>query len=755
MPLYDLQASFTSGEVSPEAYARTDIAKYKNACKTMRNFIPSAKGPAYRRPGTRYVAGVVNSSYKSKLIPFIASDGTAVMIEVSGGGYFRFYESGVQVGSDVASPYSESALSILNYAQSGDTIFFACAGYAPRKLVRNSSTSWTLSAYAYENGPFLAENTVAAQTLTWSSGAGTLTAISALFNSSHVGALFKLIWNTDGQFAQSNLATTGDTTSPLACGGTWRVITSGTWNGTLYLERSDDLGSTYHVIQSWTSLSDINVNTFGTEDRIGDLPFGLRLRFVKTSGTCVARLSVDGFESHQLLTVTGFTSSLIVTVTPTNSLFTGSVPSPATTSEWAEGAWSDYRGYPASVSFFQDRMTWALGQTLWFTKVSDYVDFGRSLPLQDDDGITINLLARKTESIKSLVPFSQSLVSLTDQGEWNVSSIDGGAITPTNIYARLQGNYGSGIVYPLIVGSRIIFIQPKGTKVRDMDFQFLSDKYVSEDISVLSDHLFKGYTILDMAYQREPDSLFWLVRSDGVLLSCAYLREQEVLGWSRHDTNAGTDLFESVATIPGTSGDEVWVVVKRGSARYLERMLPLTTSTDVEDQYYADCGFVYDSTPVSSLSGKTYLNGYEIVITADGFVLNRRTVSAGIVKLGGSYSVVQAGIPIVSDLEPLNPNIDLPDGTFQGRAYTISRAVFRFFNSLGGSAGSDSNNLVEIDTRDPDLAETTPTPLFSGFFELPIKKNSEKQGRVFFRQSDSMPATILSIVNVVEPGALP
>jgi len=55
-----------------------------------------------------------------------------------------------------------------------------------------------------------------------------------------------------------------------------------------------------------------------------------------------------------------------------------------------------------------------------------------------------------------------------------------------------------------------------------------------------------------MAYQQEPDSLVWAVRDDGILLSMTYMREQEVLAWSWHDTNEGTDLFESVCVMPAT-----------------------------------------------------------------------------------------------------------------------------------------------------------------------------------------------------------
>lgn len=40
--------------------------------------------------------------------------------------------------------------------------------------------------------------------------------------------------------------------------------------------------------------------------------------------------------------------------------------------------------------------------------------------------------------------------------------------------------------------------------------------------------------ITSMAFQKNPDPILWCVRSDGVLLSMTYDREQNVIAWSRH-----------------------------------------------------------------------------------------------------------------------------------------------------------------------------------------------------------------------------
>ena len=63
-----------------------------------------------------------------------------------------------------------------------------------------------------------------------------------------------------------------------------------------------------------------------------------------------------------------------------------------------------------------------------------------------------------------------------------------------------------------------------------------------------------------MALQKRPHSIIWIVRSDGVLLSLTYQKDQGVIGWAQHKT-AG--LVTSVACIPNGTEDDVYITVKR------------------------------------------------------------------------------------------------------------------------------------------------------------------------------------------------
>ena len=91
-----LQPSMNAGEFSPRMVARTDFNKYPLACATLENMIPMPQGGATRRPGTRYVAAVKDSTKKPRLLPFEFSEAQAYILE-AGEGYFRFYKDHGQI----------------------------------------------------------------------------------------------------------------------------------------------------------------------------------------------------------------------------------------------------------------------------------------------------------------------------------------------------------------------------------------------------------------------------------------------------------------------------------------------------------------------------------------------------------------------------------------------------------------------------------------------------------------------------------
>lgn len=98
---------------------------------------------------------------------------------------------------ETPTPYQEGDLLELQVRQIADTMWIIHENYQPRKLTRTSTTTFDLSAITVNDGPFKKRNDLAnsdSVTLTPSATTGTitLTASSAVFKPSHIGALFKI-----------------------------------------------------------------------------------------------------------------------------------------------------------------------------------------------------------------------------------------------------------------------------------------------------------------------------------------------------------------------------------------------------------------------------------------------------------------------------------------------------------------------------------------------------------------------------------
>ena len=149
----------------------------------------------------------------------------------------------------------------------------------------------------------------------------------------------------------------------------------------------------------------------------------------------------------------------------------------------------------------------------------------------------------------------------------------------------------------------MLFVQARGSIVRDFAFDFLVNGYRGSDLTIFSSHLVEGYTIADWAYAQTPNSIVWMARSDGTLLGLTYIKEQQILGWHRHDF-AGA--VENVCVVPEGNEDVLYLVINRtidgDTVRYIERMNTRTISPTesfagtpgIVDFLGMDCALIYD-----------------------------------------------------------------------------------------------------------------------------------------------------------------
>jgi hypothetical protein len=150
---------------------------------------------------------------------------------------------------------------------------------------------------------------------------------------------------------------------------------------------------------------------------------------------------------------------------------------------------------------------------------------------------------------------------------------------------------------------------------------------------------------------------------------------------------------------------------------------------------------------VLTVSGLDHLEGETVVILADGNVVTGKSVSGGSVTLSRKASRVHVGKKFISDIETLN--VEAPTATIQGKLSKISKATIRFEKSRGLLVGPSSSRLVEMKQRENETLGT-PTALLTGDKEIRMLPDWNTNGRLFLRQKDPLPMTILAIVPDIE-----
>ncbi len=408
------------------------------------------------------------------------------------------------------------------------------------------------------------------------------------------------------------------------------------------------------------------------------------------------------------------------------------------TTNWAEGAWSDYRGYPGAIAFFEERLFFAGSagqpQTLWGSVSGSYQDF--QLGTEDDDAVEWTLSSDKLDIIQWLCSSKVMLIG-SSGGIWRLmASAVNEALTPTNFTFKKEISIGSSDISPIQTGIVGLHVQRHGRRVRELAYNFEIDGYVSQDMTLLSDHICQA-TIVDMDLQMEPDIILWCVLADGTVAAMTYERAQSVVGWHRHLTSGD---FESVAVISEDEGDQIWFVVKRSingaTVRYVEYLNHATVEAD-EDQFFVDCGSTYDGAPADEISGLSYLEGETVKVLADGSVHEDRLVSAGKIVLDADYSVVQVGLGYDAILKTLPVEAGAAEGTAQGKIKRIHGVTLMLENSHGIEAGPDADNLLAVPTGDA---------LFSGDIYQAFVGGYDNLGQIYLIQSEPMPTTIQGIV---------
>jgi len=267
------------------------------------------------------------------------------------------------------------------------------------------------------------------------------------------------------------------------------------------------------------------------------------------------RLYINGAWGY--VKITAVTTVRIATATVIVTL--GDV---AASTKYQEGAWSGVNGYPSAGAFNEESLVAVANnnqpQTAWASQKGDYENFKAGA---DDADAFIYTIPASNRIL--WLGALRELVLGTGDGTYKMTGGMDDFISPTNVRVRPGMAIGAKNVDPIRVNNSLLYWQKGGRKLRELTYDpnSFDEGYVAPDLSLLADHMTLG-GIKYSAWQQEPNSILWSVRTDGALLAMTYMRPEEIVGWGRHITDGK---IESVAVIPDPtdSFNEVWATVKR------------------------------------------------------------------------------------------------------------------------------------------------------------------------------------------------
>lgn len=152
--LRQIQQRWTQGEIDPKLIGRNDIDQYYGAAEKMQNLFPISQGGVTRRPGTEYIDSVASGAVK--MIEFRYSETDTYLLVVTSG-QFKVYKDGVYKATVSLSAFNSSTkVQYMTWTQGGDTLLLFHEDVPTQKVVRNSDTSWTVSAVTWDFTPLYA-----------------------------------------------------------------------------------------------------------------------------------------------------------------------------------------------------------------------------------------------------------------------------------------------------------------------------------------------------------------------------------------------------------------------------------------------------------------------------------------------------------------------------------------------------------------------------------------------------------------------
>jgi hypothetical protein len=551
------QNSFQFGEISDSLIMRTDSAVYVSSAQRVENMLVTAEGSLKKRHGLKnhYNYSITyNGTYpeQSHLFKFEFDDNESYVISVehqkvrcfflddagtyTTAGDLHLVETITQDTSSNTLPFDQEYLQEYTFAQYGDVMFICHPLFAPRMLTRTALDAFEISVYSFDQR---ADNKITYQpystfqasgvTLDPSATSGTgitLTTSADYWVTDHVGVTVR--------YHESEILITGYTSATVVTGDvldTLKIRLSvlnplRTADGSnlvevTHLNHGLNVGDAI-TIEGASATGGINTAQLNVTDQVREI-IDENTYTYQAGGT--ANDSEDGGGNVKVV-------------------------SHAPIRDWDEQSWSAVRGYPAAVTFHENRLcfggTIAEPDNIWMSKVGSFFNFDVG-EAADADSIQIVAATGDVNQIRYMVS-NRDLQIFTATGELYIPTYLNQAITPTNAQIRKQTPYGTEFVQPTSIDGATIFAEIGGRTVREYLYTDTEEAYTATSISTIASHLIdspKYLTVVHSGFDL-PDSYAAITLGNGDISLFSSNRAEKKASWTRVTTDGR---FSSVVAI--------------------------------------------------------------------------------------------------------------------------------------------------------------------------------------------------------------
>lgn len=695
--------NFAFGEINPSLTSRTESPVYKQAAESVKNLTIRAEGGVINRAGMKRRYNFTHT-YDSSLLqqvriePFVFSDDEKYIIAFSSAKIecFRIMpDTTLSLVSTVTTDVDSNAVPITNtninqftFSQRGDFMFLAHTSFLCRTLVRTSLTAFEMRTFEFAQS--LDGNNIyqpyynfqpSGVTLSASATSGTgvtLTASANYFTSNHVGVRLligeteaTITAFTDAQNVTANIHGTLKTQLDIDA--------LQTKNGSNKVEVTHALhglasGASITIAEAGGvgGISAANINGSRTINRVID-----ENRYEVTAGANASSEAIGGGS-------------------PT-------IESGAATTEWYEQSYSSTNGFPAAVTFHEDRLwfggTPAQPDTIWGSKSGEYFNFDLG-KANNGDSIELDASTGVTNQIRHLVS-NRDLQVFASQSEFYVPSFQDQPITPANAKVSSQTPFGSGFVRPTSLDGSTLFVQATGTAVRDYIYSDGEGAYTANMVSLLSSHLINSPVQLATVKGSlsRPGAYAFFLMNNGEIATFYSVRAENRAGWMRWTT---TGRFHSVCSVD----ESLYAVTVRNDGSGTDKLFLEQFDTSMRMDF---CDSFTGTAGVFTVSSH-FANGAVVDVTDSTEYLGQFTVAGGQIDVSAvkASTSIQAGYKYDIELKTLPIDGEVTGGPLTARPRRISLVALDLNETLSVSVNGTAMIIrnVNFDPSQPRVAVT-------------------------------------------------